>query len=274
MMKYIVHIGFNNPLESGMIKRFAFERGYVYKWEGLRNDIFKSADVIKNASLAVIWNGLQASTPLATRLCKRKGIPVCYMEWGLLPQSSTFMIDPFGFCGDSILAKDLSWITENDMNYLYQVREEVQKQYPLNPEGHLLAPLQIENDSQILYYSPYRTMEEFIADVETVAPGTKIVARPHPNSSATRLFTRARVSREGSFLEAASRASVVVGITSTCLYEAAILGVPVIALGDHPLRLQPKHLHDKVLAGALALRIDRATGDLGAVLKRFGINPL
>jgi len=65
-----------------------------------------------------------------------------------------------------------------------------------------------------------------------------------------------------------------VGITSTCLYEAAILGVPVVALGDHPLRLQPKHLQDRVLAGVLALRIDRESGDLGSVLDRFGIRPL
>jgi len=67
---------------------------------------------------------------------------------------------------------------------------------------------------------------------------------------------------------------VVIGITSTCLYEAAILGVPVVALGDHPLRLQPKYLHERVLAGALALRVDRETGNLADVLDRFGIRPL
>jgi hypothetical protein len=48
----------------------------------------------------------------------------------------------------------------------------------------------------------------------------------------------------------------------------------VVALGDHPLPLQPKHLHEWVLAGALALRVDRATGDLGSILDRFGIRPL
>lgn len=105
-------------------------------------------------------------------------------------------------------------------------------------------------------------------------PTGRIVARLHPNSSAKRWFPRAKVGGAGDFLEAASKAGVVVGITSTCLYEAAILGVPVVALGDHPLRLQPKHLHDRVLAGVLALRIDRQTGDLGPALDRFGICPL
>jgi hypothetical protein len=45
-------------------------------------------------------------------------------------------------------------------------------------------------------------------------------------------------------------------------------------MGDHPLRLQPKHLHERVLAGALALRVNRTDGDLGAVMDRFGIRPL
>jgi hypothetical protein len=224
--------------------------------------------------MAVIWNGLQYGTPLATRLCRRRGIPVCYLEWGILPQSNTFLVDPCGFCADSILAKDLSWVTKEDVKRLHQVRAELQERYPLRPGKNVLAVLQIENDTQVLYFSPYRNMEEFISDVEGMYPTGRIVARPHPRSSATRSFTRAKVKGGGEFLEAAAKSGVVVGITSTCLYEAAILGVQVVALGDHPLRLQPRHLHERVLAGALALRIDRSDGDLGPVLDRFGIRPL
>jgi capsule polysaccharide export protein KpsC/LpsZ len=272
--KYIVHFGFNNDPESNLIRRYAERQGCEYRWEGLKNDLFRSASVIKYASMAVIWNGLQHGTPLATRMCRRRGIPVCYVEQGLLPQANTFLIDPGGFCGDSILARDVSWVTESDMQRLHQVRAELQALYPLNRGEHVLAVLQIENDSQTLYFSPYRKMEEFVADVEAMYPTEKIIARPHPKSTAKRTFVRAKVEGGGDFLEAASKAGVVVGITSTCLYEAAILGVPVVAIGDHPLRLQPRHLHERVLAGALALRVDRATGDLGAILDRFGIRPL
>lgn len=273
-MKYIAHFGYNGAAEVGIVKRYAEDLGYSYKWHGLGCDMFRAATMLKHASMAVIWNGLQSGASLATRLCRRRSIPTCYVEWGLLPQDSTFCIDPSGFCADSILARDVSWVTDDDMAYLYQVRAELQETYPLESDGHVLAILQIENDTQVLYFSPYRNMEEFIAHVETMYPSGRIVARPHPRSTAKRSFRRADVGSGGEFLEAASRAGVVVGITSTCLYEAAILGVPVVAFGDHPLRLQPKYLHERVLAGALALRVDRKTGNLADVLDRFGIRPL
>jgi len=272
--KHIVHVGYNNQEETGVVRRYAQACGYSYRWEGLKNDLFKSASVIKHSSMAVIWNGLQHGTPLATRLCRRRGIPVCYLEWGILPQSSTFLVDPCGFCADSILAKDVSWVTQEDLKRLHRERARLQKEYPLQGGKDVLAVLQIENDTQILYFSPYRKMEEFISDVEAMYPRGRIIARPHPRSTASRSFARAKIKAGGDFLDAASRAGVVVGITSTCLYEAAILGVPVVALGDHPLRLQPKHLHERVLAGVLALRIDREKGDLGPILYRFGIRPL
>lgn len=273
-MKHIAHFTHDNQLDPVVVRRYAEERGYSYTWEGLKSELFQSANIIKDAAMVVVWNGLQYGGPLVTRICRRRGIPVCFIEWGLLPQKGTFMVDPCGFCGDSILARDVSWVTESDMQRLYQVRAELQKEHPLQGGDHVLAPLQIENDTQILYFSPYRQMEEFIADVEAMYPKGRIIARPHPRSPAKRSFRRAEVDGSGDFLDAAAKAGVVVGITSTCLYEAGILGVPVVALGDHPLRVQPKHLHDRVLAGALALRIDRATGDLAPVLDRFGIKPL
>jgi len=273
-VKYIAHFTHDDQLDAGVVRRYAEERGYWYRWVSIKSDLFETASIIKHASMAVIWNGLQYGAPLAARMCRRRGIPVCYFEWGFLPQPATFSIDPCGFCGDSILATDVSWVTDADMERLYQVRSQLQGQYHLQRGNHVLIPLQIENDTQILFFSPYQNMEEFVADIEAMYPTTRIIARPHPRSTAKRAFARAEVDESGSFLEAAAGAGEVVGLISTCLWEAAILGVHVVALGDHPLRLQPRHLHDRVLAGALALRIDRATGDLGSVLDRLGIRPL
>jgi hypothetical protein len=51
------------------------------------------------------------------------------------------------------------------------------------------------------------------------------------------------------------------------------LGVPVCALGEHPIRLNKKDNLDKVLAGAVALNIDRSNGNLKTVLDRFNLKP-
>jgi hypothetical protein len=274
-VKYIVHLSHDNQLDAGLVRRYAESHGCSYEWLDLKADLFDVAGKIKSAAMAVIWNGMQGAGPLASRICRLRGIPVCYVEWGLVPQAASFTIDPLGFCGDSILAQDLSWVTDADLRQLVQARANLQKQYPLQPRGHVLAALQIENDSQILYFSRYRNMHEFISDVEAKYPLSRIIARLHPKSrEMSPPFARAEVEQGGEFLDAASQASLVVSTTSTCLYEAGILGVPVVALGDHPLRAQPKAMHERVLAGALALRVDRVLGDMSTVLDRFGIRPL
>jgi hypothetical protein len=274
VMKHIVYVGYDKGPDAEMVRRYAEERGYLLRCVGLQSNVFETATVIKESSMAVIWNGLQGIGLQATQICRRRGIPVCFIEWGLLPQDTTFFVDPQGFCANSILARDVSWVTAEDMASLQRIRAGLQKRYPVESEGHVLAVLQIENDTQILYFSPYRTMREFVADVEAMYPTAAILVRPHPRSKARRVFERAEVDASGEFLAAAARAAVVVGITSTCLYEAGILGVPVVALGDHPLRLQPTRLHDRVLAGALALSMDRSFGTFAATLERFRIQPL
>jgi hypothetical protein len=271
---YVVHCGFNNDREVNLIKNFANEYNCDYSWEGIKNEIFKSATKIKYASFAVIWNGYQHAALSVSKICELRGIPKCYLEWGMLPQSDNFFVDPLGFCGKSILCKDLSWVTKEDTEKLYTKRIELQQQYPLNNEGYVLVPMQIENDTQVLHNSHYNNMEEFVSHVEYMYPNNRILVKSHPNSPKQRNFSRAEYAVSNNFLELASKASVVVSISSTCLYESAMLGVPVIALGDHPLRLNKKDNIDKVLAGALALNIDRSTGDLASVMRRFNIKPI
>lgn len=272
--KFIVHCGFNNDPEVNLIKNYAFSYGLGYRWQGIKNDLFRAADVIKHASMAVIWNGMQHYGPLISRLCARRGIPKCYIEWGMLPQSETFFVDPHGFCSESILSKDLSWVNQEDIINMLNKRDELQSKYKIKSEDYILVPLQIENDTQILHYSPYNNMEEFIKDIKLMYPSNRIIVKTHPKSGAKRVFDGVEIIDSGDFLDLASKASVVVGITSTCLYESAILGVPVVALGDHPLKFFKKSDHEKVIAGAYALNINRVNGNLKKILDRFNIKPL
>jgi capsule polysaccharide modification protein KpsS len=89
-------------------------------------------------------------------------------------------------------AKDLSWVTNEDIVRLHRVRSELQKKHSLERGDHVLAALQIENDTQILCFSRYRGTEEFVADVEALYPSSEIIARPHPKSHTLRSFARAK----------------------------------------------------------------------------------
>lgn len=272
----VVHYGFSNPQYHGLVERYAKARGLGCRHVHITTSMFQAASVLKHAALVVIWNGMQAQGPQAARLCRRRGIPHVFFEWGMLPQSETFLVDPSGFCGDSVLCRDLSWVTDEDMDRMLERRAELRERYPRTDEGFVLVPLQILNDTQVLYHTDLKDMTELVRRVAELYPDREIVVRPHPKSNgkvpAEWFGPRMRVERRGDFFEWASRASVVVGATSTCLLESAVYGVPVVALGEHPLRAQADH--DRVAAGALALTLRRADGDLGAVLDRFGIEPL
>jgi hypothetical protein len=260
------------PLIVALGKRLANHYGGSFEWIGCRQPWSVVAEKVKGSDLVIIWSGLQRETGLCARLCRRRGIPCVFIEQGMLSQASTWSVDPQGFCGDSILNGDLAWINDHDMNQLDRMRRSLQQQYPLRPEpGRYLVPLQIENDAHVLFYSKYESMRQFAADLHA-SYGDRLVIRNHPRCH-SRPAWPSRVDDAAPFLESARRAERVVGLTSTCLYEAAVLGVPVEAWGDHPFRTHPRAEHDRVAAGALAMRIARRGGELHEILNRFQISP-
>ncbi|NBU73075.1 MAG: hypothetical protein EBS53_16815 [Bacteroidetes bacterium] len=301
MIKTLIHYGHGHeqPYELDLVKNFALEYELEYRHEGISELSQKNikypiavfwdfVNQIKYTNFVVIWNGMQCYGPLITKLCNEKNIPKCYIEWGMLPQSDNFFIDPLGFCGDSILNYDLSWINNSDIEYLYYQRSLLQSKYTIDDKNYILIPLQIENDSQILYYTKYKNMYEFIVDVIKEYPKYKIIIKTHPknnfnkyfiswNDNYTKLVSSDRISivndKSISFMELAASSSLVIGLTSTTLYEAGILGKKIISIGKHPLNTTKNNI-DKVLAGALVLNIDRRTGNLKSILDRFHIKPL
>lgn len=273
---FVVHCTYGEIKESALVRNFADDYLCNYLRVGIKQELYKTADTIKYANFACMWNGFHYNGPLITRICELRGIPRCYIEWGILPQVENFFVDPTGFCGKSILCRDLSWVTKKDMDNMYEKRELLQKQYSINDGGYILVPLQIENDTQILYNSPYNNMEDFVSHVKYMYPNNKIIIKNHPRTGNFRVFDGVETAEKNgpSFLELAAGASLVVSITSSALYEAGILGVPVLAVGDHPIRLNRKDNLDRVLAGALALNINRSNGSIKSVLSRFNCHPI
>lgn len=272
----IVLYGSGDKRYAEIIRRYAATYGRELKVFGRDQSMFNLAPHFKTAGFVWIWNGCQFQTPLAARLCRRRGIPYAFYENGLLPQSGSFLIDLAGFCGDSMLNGPLHWVTDEDRERLRKTREELQSEHTLRDDGHVLVPFQVECDTQILYHTDVVDMNDLVDRVKLMYPRGRIVFRSHPKSGyrGERPFDqRCELDSRAHFLASAARASVVVGLTSTCLYEAAILGKPVVALGDHPLRCAPNRVED-VLAGVLALRVDRETGNPADVLERFNLRPI
>lgn len=273
---FFVHSGYNGEQETRAMQTVASHYNLKYYWEGLKNDVFRSGDKIKKAKMVGIWNGKQHTTPLVARICEIRNIPKFYMEWGMLRQSEHFFVDPRGFCGDSILNHDLSWVNNEDIRKMLNKRDRLQQQYKLKDEGYILVPLQIENDTQVLFYTKYNSMDEFIKDIEDIYPNERVIIKPHPNSTAKRKSNKEIFKEKVDFLELASKASVVVGLTSTTLYEAAILGKKVVSLANHPLYNKTPEEKELILAGANFLNIPRPKpfdDHILQVLDRFNIRP-
>jgi hypothetical protein len=262
----------------GIVNRYAEHYGLTADHIDRQNTLFDCAPRIRDAAFVWIWNGMQNQCPLVASMCRRRGIPHAFFEWGMLPQTETFSVDLRGFCGASFLNDQLGWVTPLDIARLHAHRAELRQAHPLRDEGYVLIVMQVECDTQMLFHTPYNDMDELIDHARAIAGPGDVRVRMHPKSGrnlAKRpLPSGVRQTHPAqTFLHDAAGARLVIGATSTCLWEAAVLGVPVLALGDHPLRthcLEP----DRAAAAALAMRIDRQTGDLWPCVERFGVRPL
>ena len=63
-------------------------------------------------------------------------------------------------------------------------RDRLQSKYKINPEGYVLIPLQIENDTQILHHSPYNNMDEFVEEVKEMQKTWKTITGIPPKKQA------------------------------------------------------------------------------------------
>jgi hypothetical protein len=293
----LVYYGYDHPQISPMIEAVSAQLNLEYHFEEIvrisapdgpqvptqRSPYRLFLKTAADASMICMWNGKHRYGPLLTDLCAAKAIPKFYVEYGLFPHRDNILVDPMGSCGGSILKQDLSWVTQADFDALAAKRAEMQGWYPIEDDGSVMIPLQIETDPQVLYYTKYRNMHEFVHDVIEMYPNNRIVVKEHPKETAS--FSQQWlqdnpdsdvefVAGHVDFLRVAASASVVVGLTSTTLYEAGVLGKPIVALGQHPLAGASEQDKERVLAGALALNVNMQTGSIKTVLDRFGIQPL
>ena len=272
-MLEVVLVGWEAQWQNPILRRSVKQIGGDMKFIHARGNWWVDADRAKRADLLLIWNGMQYNMRSAVEMARRRGIPYLVFENGLFGQQQNWFWDSRGFNGESSMLC-LSDVSRDDLDRLDKHRAELHGTgWRREPEGFVLVPLQVENDTQILYHTPWESMDDFIDHLAMLYPTERVVIRPHPKSSARRAPAAANqeIQQGGSFLEIAAKASVVVGLTSTCLWESLIAGVPTIALGDHPIRYHPPS-SDRLLAAAARSRNFHVSTPLQIILERFNID--
>jgi hypothetical protein len=161
-----------------------------------------------------------------------------YLETGWLPQKEYIYCDSEGINGNSSIASQkLSSLSKKQNSQLSDWLSKFRGDISLakNPQT-ILIPLQIEEDTSILHFSPFKTMQSFLSFLEGWIPtGYNVTIRPHPKSTKS----TPSISRDDfiideckSLYELLASSETVIAINSTTLIEAMAFGCKALAFGQ------------------------------------------
>lgn len=191
-----------------------------------------------------IWNGFTGFVANVFRLLAEEKIIECsFLERGLFKDS--LFIDRFGVNGASSLSKTGSSLwerqsfsieTKNTCHIIFNNKFVIDAN---NEKRIIFFPLQVQMDTNIIYYSPYRTMREaFFKIYERFNDGnTLFVLRPHPEEVANSIVNlpildNVIISNDKSLEFWIDVADVIVTINSTVGLEAVLRGKRTVCLGQ------------------------------------------
>lgn len=184
-----------------------------------------------------LWNGNFSYQADFLEALKKHRTSINYVEVAWFDQGNTYYCDPEGVNASSKIARCAGEVG-SEHNLLGKSFAESYRLKKLNGKSdigaYILVPMQVESDSNIRLYSPYRSMAEFIEILSGWLPqDVDVVIRRHPKSSMREfpLPERFRWSREDNLFKDIAGARLVIGINSTVLLQSLALGKPVIAFG-------------------------------------------
>lgn len=188
----------------------------------------------------LIWNGLdefhQDFIQIVDDLNFREQL--YFLELGWLPQRDFFYCDPYGVNGDSSISRKSFFnpLTQEQKEQLQNSLEIIRNGRDFSQKSNMvLVPLQIESDTSVQCFSPYKTNQSFVSMLERWIPvGYDVVIRPHPLSIAEcPKFNRSdfRADATSSLHDCFAAARFVIGLNSTTLIEALVYNCHVMAFG-------------------------------------------
>jgi len=244
------------PWLSGMVSYFESEGAQVEIWtrktfrfraleglkrpqSGLRGRIGLKAikRQLGDVEHVYMWNGQNDHHQIVRGLCAEMGIPCSILEVGYFPQSKWFTIDQDGINATASLMRDqLDWVDDEHLKSLAELRDDyLGERKWRGGDGSILVPLQLARDTNVRDHSEVEDMQDLINLCEERFDGEQLRFKLHPRDESS-YTSRHPIVREGAFLDMAVTAERVVGLNSTCLLEAVLLGAPTEALGDGFLR--------------------------------------
>ena len=186
----------------------------------------------------IIWNGNNAREKALAGQFRSAGVPVFYMEVGYLSQKSHYIISKNGSVGGDLLrGEPVPELTDADELYL---QNEFQRYAPGidigQPGNQISGFFQLPKDYAITNHSPFHTMQDVINEADRRWPDEKVVWKVHPLQRRLNVKTRFPNYRGSTIWPHVANAKLCIAANSTALFECALAGRPVQALGQSPLQ--------------------------------------
>lgn len=250
--------------------RFAPRFGWTSEheaWELVRD--------VESARLVLIWKGDEPGGRWLERICRTRGRPCLFVDAGLLPEEGYFHFDPGGVLGRSSLCGDLGWVTREHRDRYAAHREAQFRQhewtYRGTPDGPVVVLLQDESASAMSLHSPISTNSELIRLAEQRYADRDIVVVPPPGFYDWETQSaRARV-EAGALTDLARDAGLVFGLNAPVLLQAAMFGIPTVAVAPCPLQYHAGSV-DTLLAACTSRQIPWDTTLLDPWLEALGVS--
>ena len=193
------------------------------------------------------------------KICGERGVSLFHQELGLVRNPMLYQVDFEGLLWGSSLGKLFNRLKDRIEldnksldDFISQIKgtinhppEEVIKKLDFNRDvPTILIPLQVEDDSNIVVGSPFKTMREFVSFVFERLTGIEncqFVIKKHPHQPDVELPSEIKesgnvvvVSDEFSNMDLINAGSFVFTINSTSGFEALLLSKPVFTFGKSP----------------------------------------
>lgn len=215
------------------VRQYLAEKGL--SWRCMHPLDNHQSDLLRQAKATIVWNGSQRIYRDFLTQCQLNRVPVTYAECGFFPQAEHFYFDNAGVnLSSQLRADDLSWLTEHDVKVAQHYREQLFQKRQSQDKGYVFVPLQIASDSNIQNHSRFTNgMQQYINFVLSQHDATKIIFKVHPKDlyADSYEFHGATVSSADT-LDLIAGATLVRGINSSVLFEAALFGKQIKTDGD------------------------------------------